>query len=94
MKIINENLRELTKVQLTNLDKIFYPEVKVSKGEVIEYYIKMAPKMLPIMADRPLVLTRSPTELRAISLVFLKKMLHKERPNGLKLKQFIPQRPT
>ena len=60
MKIVTEDLRELTKVKLTNLDKIFYPEVNVSKGQVIEYYIKMAPKMLPIMADRPLVLTRYP----------------------------------
>ena len=55
-----EDLRELTKVKLSNLDKILYPEANVSKGQVIEYYIKMAPKMLPIMADRPLVLTRYP----------------------------------
>ena len=32
----------------------------ITKGQVIEYYIKMAPRMLDIMADRPIVLTRFP----------------------------------
>lgn len=53
-------LRSLTKVKLKNLDKCFYPESNVTKGHVIEYYIKMAPKILPIIANRPLVLTRYP----------------------------------
>ena len=55
-----EDLKELTKVNLKNLDKIFYPKIKATKAQVIEYYIKMAPKMLPIIKDRPLVLTRYP----------------------------------
>ena len=49
VKTVTEDLSDLTKVKLSNLNKIFYPEVNVSKGQVIEYYIKMAPKMLPIM---------------------------------------------
>ncbi|MCW4003897.1 MAG: non-homologous end-joining DNA ligase [Candidatus Bathyarchaeota archaeon] len=53
-------LKELTKVELKNLDKCFYPEINVTKGQVIEYYIKIAPKLLPIIANRPLVLTRYP----------------------------------
>ena len=55
-----EDLKELTKVKLNNLDKIFYPETNITKGQVIEFYIKMAPKILPLIADRPLVLTRYP----------------------------------
>ena len=50
----------LTKVDFTNLDKILYPDMKITKGQVIEYYIKIAPKMLDILFDRPVVLTRFP----------------------------------
>jgi bifunctional non-homologous end joining protein LigD len=52
--------KDLTKVELSNLDKILYPELRITKGQVIEYYIKIAPKMLGLLADRPLVLTRFP----------------------------------
>ena len=51
---------KLTKVEFTNLDKILYPEVKITKKQVIEYYIRIAPKMLGLLVDRPLVLTRYP----------------------------------
>ena len=51
---------KLTKVKFTNLDKILYPENKITKAQVIEYYIKMAPRMLDLLADRPAVLTRFP----------------------------------
>jgi bifunctional non-homologous end joining protein LigD len=51
---------KLTKVEFTNLDKILFPQLKITKAQVIEYYIKIAPKMLVFLADRPLVLTRFP----------------------------------
>ena len=47
-------------MELSNLDKILYPELKITKGQIIEYYIKIAPKMLDLLAQRPLVLTRFP----------------------------------
>jgi bifunctional non-homologous end joining protein LigD len=50
----------LTKVEFTNLDKILFPQLKITKAQVIEYYIRIAPKMLSLLADRPLVLTRFP----------------------------------
>jgi bifunctional non-homologous end joining protein LigD len=50
----------LTRVDFTNLDKILYPDLKITKSQVIEYYIKIAPKMLDILVDRPVVLTRFP----------------------------------
>ncbi len=50
----------LTKVDFTNLDKILYPDLKITKGQVVEYYIKIAPRMLDILVDRPVVLTRFP----------------------------------
>jgi bifunctional non-homologous end joining protein LigD len=51
---------KLTKVKFTNLDKTIFPKLKITKAQVIEYYIKIAPKMLGFLADRPLVLTRFP----------------------------------
>jgi bifunctional non-homologous end joining protein LigD len=51
---------KLTRVKFTNLDKILYPEMKITKAQVIEYYIKMAPKILKFLANRPAVLTRFP----------------------------------
>lgn len=63
MKIEEDNVQmpeKLTKVEFTNLDKILYPELKITKGQIIEYYIKIAPKMLDILVNRPIVLTRFP----------------------------------
>ncbi|HYB68343.1 MAG TPA: non-homologous end-joining DNA ligase [Candidatus Acidoferrales bacterium] len=51
---------KLTKVEFSNLDKILYPELKVTKAQVIEYYIKVAPKMLNLLTGRPIVMTRFP----------------------------------
>lgn len=51
---------KLTKVEFTNLDKVLYSDLKITKSQVIEYYIKMAPKMLSALPDRPIVLTRFP----------------------------------
>ena len=50
----------LTKVKFTNLGKILYPEMRITKARVIEYYIKIAPKILKCLADRPAVLARFP----------------------------------
>jgi bifunctional non-homologous end joining protein LigD len=52
-------------VEFSNLDKILYPKAKVTKAQFVEYYIKMAPKMLPFLANRPLVLTRYPNGIDA-----------------------------
>jgi len=51
---------KLTKVEFTNLDKTIFPKLGIAKAQVIEYYIKIAPKMLGVLENRPLVLTRFP----------------------------------
>lgn len=53
-------IEKFTKVKFTNLNKILYPELKITKAQVIEYYIKMAPKMLKFLAERSVVLNRFP----------------------------------
>jgi bifunctional non-homologous end joining protein LigD len=47
-------------VAFTNLDKVFFPELKLTKGDVIEYYRRIAPSILPHLRDRPLTLRRWP----------------------------------
>lgn len=46
--------------KLSNLTKIFWPDEKYTKGDLVEYYRSVAPLMLPYLVDRPLVLTRFP----------------------------------
>jgi bifunctional non-homologous end joining protein LigD len=45
---------------VSNLDKIFYPSVNFTKGQVIDYYIRISPVLLPHLKDRPLTLKRYP----------------------------------
>lgn len=45
---------------LSNLDKVLYPSTGFTKGEVIDYYTRIAPVLLPYLADRPLTVKRYP----------------------------------
>ncbi|WP_113703881.1 non-homologous end-joining DNA ligase [Nonomuraea lactucae] len=45
---------------LTNLDKVLYPEVGFTKAEVIDYYTRAAPVLLPHLRGRPLTVKRYP----------------------------------
>src|SRR5580698_7438051 len=45
---------------LSNLDKVLYPEAGFSKARVIDYYLRIAPVMLPHLAARPVTIKRYP----------------------------------
>jgi bifunctional non-homologous end joining protein LigD len=45
---------------LSNLDKVLYPEVGFTKGEVLDYYTRIAPYLIPHVANRPLTFKRYP----------------------------------
>ncbi len=47
-------------VRITNPDKVFWPDEGYTKGDLIAYYDAVAPRLLPYLRDRPLVLTRYP----------------------------------
>jgi len=47
-------------LDVTNLGKVFFPDDGCTKGELLRYYAAMAPYVLPVVADRPLVLRRFP----------------------------------
>jgi len=48
------------KIQVSNLDKVLYPRVGFTKGQVIDYYIRIASVLLPHLKDRPLTMKRYP----------------------------------
>jgi bifunctional non-homologous end joining protein LigD len=48
------------RLSLSNLDKVMYPAVGFTKGQVIDYYTRVAPALLPHLRDRPLTLKRYP----------------------------------
>jgi bifunctional non-homologous end joining protein LigD len=45
---------------LSNLDKVLYPEAGFTKGQVIDYYVRIAPVLLPHVRNRPLTMRRFP----------------------------------
>lgn len=49
--------------KFSNLDKIMYPDVGVTKGEVLSYYERVAPLIIPELRDRPITVERLPNGL-------------------------------
>ena len=47
-------------VRLTNLNKLFWPKLGVTKGDLIQYYLDVAPVLLPHIIDRAMVMKRYP----------------------------------
>ena len=47
-------------VKLSNLDKVLYPREAFTKGEILDYYARIAPAMLPHLTDRPVTFIRYP----------------------------------
>ena len=58
---------------LTNLDKVLYPSVGFSKAEVIDYYARIAPVMLPHIRDRAMTRLRFPDGVGADKFSFYEK---------------------
>ena len=51
-------------LMVSNLDKVLYPKAGFTKGELIHYYIRIAPVLLPHLKDRPLTMKRYPERRR------------------------------
>jgi len=62
-------------VPFSNLSKIFWPEEKYTKGELLGYYRDVAPWLLPYLKDRPIVMTRYPDGIQG------KSFFQKDAPN-------------
>jgi bifunctional non-homologous end joining protein LigD len=42
-----------SKVEFSHLDKVFFPEAKITKGDLVEYYTQLSDYILPYLKDRP-----------------------------------------
>jgi len=76
-------MERLTKVKFSNLDKVLYPELGLTKQQIIDYYIRLAPRMLPFLKDRALVRTRYPDGIHNKS--FYEKDIPKGTPDWVKI---------
>jgi bifunctional non-homologous end joining protein LigD len=48
------------RLRVTNLAKVFWPELGITKGELLRFYVEVSPYLLPAVDDRPLVMKRFP----------------------------------
>jgi len=48
------------RLEVSNLRKLFWPKLKLTKGDLVRHYVRVAPFILPVLADRPLVMKRYP----------------------------------
>ena len=69
-------------LSLTNLDKVLYPLAGFTKGQVIDYYARIAPVLVPHLAGRPLTLKRYPEGVD--KEYFFEKNATKHRPDWVK----------
>jgi len=66
-------------LKLSNLDKVLYPAVGFTKGQVIDYFVRIAPVLLPHLKDRPLTMKRYPEGVDG--MFFYEKNCPKHRPD-------------
>lgn len=76
----------MTEVRLTSADRVLFPEDGVTKGDLFEYYGKVAPVLVPHLKDRPFTMKRWPRGIRAES--YFQKQAPKGLPDWVKTKQF------
>jgi bifunctional non-homologous end joining protein LigD len=70
------------RLSLSNLDKVLYPSTGFTKGQVIDYYARIAPALIPHLAGRPVTMKRYPDGVD--SEYFYEKNAPKHRPEWVK----------
>jgi bifunctional non-homologous end joining protein LigD len=80
-RVVEVDGREL---KLTNLDKVLYPKAGFTKGEVVDYYAKVAPAMVPHLSGRAVTLRRFPEGVEDLDAAFFEKRCPKHRPKWVK----------
>ncbi|HKB51551.1 MAG TPA: non-homologous end-joining DNA ligase [Solirubrobacterales bacterium] len=71
-------------LKLTNLDKVLYPEAGFTKGEMVDYYAKVAPAIVPHLRGRAVTLRRFPEGVDDLDAAFFEKRCPKHRPRWVK----------
>jgi bifunctional non-homologous end joining protein LigD len=84
---IAEELRRGKRVlKLSNLDKVFWPEEGITKGDLLAYYRAVAPVLLPHLRDRPFTLKRYPDGIEGQH--FFQKDAPKHMPEWIPTREF------
>jgi bifunctional non-homologous end joining protein LigD len=78
------------KLQVSNLDKILYPKTGFTKGQVIDYYIRVSKVLLPHLKNRPITLKRYPEGVEGF--FFYEKQCPPHRPAWVKTTSVPSQR--
>jgi bifunctional non-homologous end joining protein LigD len=71
-------------LKLTNLDKVLYPKAGFTKGEMVDYYAKVAPAIVPHLSGRAVTLRRFPEGIDDLDAAFFEKRCPKHRPKWVK----------
>ncbi|MFN8162395.1 MAG: non-homologous end-joining DNA ligase [Solirubrobacterales bacterium] len=71
-------------LKLTNLDKVLYPKAGFTKGEMVDYYAKVAPALIPHLSGRAVTLRRFPEGVEDLDAAFFEKRCPKHRPKWVK----------
>jgi len=79
-------------LKLSNLDKVFYPQSGFTKGQVIDYYTRVAPVLLPHLEGRPLTMKRYPNGVEG--KFFYEKECPKHRPDWVRTKRIVSRGST
>jgi bifunctional non-homologous end joining protein LigD len=72
-------------LDVTNLKKVFYPDSGHTKGDLLRYYARVAPYILPAIEDRPLVLKRFPNGIRGMA--FYQQKAPDEAPRAVRVEE-------
>ncbi len=72
------------KLKLTNLEKVLYPATGFTKGQVVDFYVRIAPVLVPHLAGRPLTMKRYPEGVGADQEYFFEKNAPMHRPDWVK----------
>ncbi|MDQ3069564.1 MAG: DNA ligase D [Acidobacteriota bacterium] len=64
-------------LRVTNLSKLFWPDLKLTKGDLLRYYAEVAPFILPVVDDRPMVMRRFPNGIAGAAFY---QQRHKDDP--------------
>jgi bifunctional non-homologous end joining protein LigD len=68
------------RLKVTNLAKVFWPDLKLTKGDLLRYYATAAPFILPAVEDRPLVMKRYPDGIKSSAFYQHKSRLEQPPP--------------
>jgi bifunctional non-homologous end joining protein LigD len=74
-----------TRLGVTNPAKPFWPKLKLTKGDLLRYYATVAPLILPVVADRPLVMKRFPNGVDDRVAFYQQRKVKEQPPKGVRI---------